>query len=40
MLAILQAYADFRKENDDVGKSFLFLLMRQSSTCILLLKEN
>lgn len=26
MLAILQAYADFRKENDDVGKSFLFFI--------------
>jgi putative ATP-dependent endonuclease of the OLD family len=26
MLAILQAYADFRKENEDVGKSFLFFI--------------
>jgi len=26
MLAILQAYADFRKENEDFGKSFLFFI--------------
>ncbi|CAG5006566.1 hypothetical protein DYBT9275_03851 [Dyadobacter sp. CECT 9275] len=26
MLAIIQAYSDFRKRNDDVGKSFLFLI--------------
>ncbi|MBU2495461.1 MAG: AAA family ATPase [Candidatus Omnitrophota bacterium] len=26
MLAILQAYADFRKENEDVGKSFMFFI--------------
>lgn len=26
MLAILQAYADFRKENDDIGKSFIFFI--------------
>ena len=26
MLAIIQAYADFRKENDDLGKSFLFFI--------------
>jgi len=26
MLAIIQAYADFRKANDDVGKSFLFFI--------------
>jgi len=26
MLAIIQAYADFRKERDDVGKSFLFFI--------------
>lgn len=26
MLAIIQAYADFRKENDDIGKSFLFFI--------------
>jgi len=26
MLAILQAYADFRKENEDIGKSFLFFI--------------
>lgn len=26
MLAILQAYADFRKENEDLGKSFLFFI--------------
>ena len=26
MLAILQAYADFRRENEDVGKSFLFFI--------------
>ena len=26
MLAILQAYADFRKENEDVGKSFVFFI--------------
>lgn len=26
MLAIIQAYADFRKLNDDVGKSFLFFI--------------
>lgn len=26
MLAILQAYADFRRENEDIGKSFLFFI--------------
>jgi putative ATP-dependent endonuclease of the OLD family len=26
MLAIIQAYADFRKQNEDVGKSFLFFI--------------
>lgn len=26
MLSILQAYSDFRKENDDIGKSFLFFI--------------
>ena len=26
MLAIIQAYADFRKSNDDLGKSFLFFI--------------
>lgn len=26
MLAIIQAYADFRKQNDDLGKSFLFFI--------------
>ena len=26
MLAILQTYADFRKENEDIGKSFLFFI--------------
>lgn len=26
MLAILQSYADFRKENEDIGKSFLFFI--------------
>lgn len=26
MLAIIQAYADFRKANDDIGKSFLFFI--------------
>jgi len=26
MLAIIQAYADFRKSNDDIGKSFLFFI--------------
>jgi predicted ATP-dependent endonuclease of OLD family len=26
MLAILQAYADFRKENEDFGKSFIFFI--------------
>lgn len=26
MLAIIQAYADFRKQNDDIGKSFLFFI--------------
>ena len=26
MLAIIQAYADFRKSNDDMGKSFLFFI--------------
>lgn len=26
MLAIIQAYADFRKQRDDVGKSFLFFI--------------
>lgn len=26
MLSILQAYADFRKENEDIGKSFLFFI--------------
>jgi putative ATP-dependent endonuclease of the OLD family len=26
MLAIIQAYADFRRKNDDTGKSFLFLI--------------
>ena len=26
MLAIIQAYSDFRKQNDDVGKSFLFFI--------------
>lgn len=26
MLAIIQAYADFRKQNDDVGKSFIFFI--------------
>jgi putative ATP-dependent endonuclease of the OLD family len=26
MLSIIQAYADFRKANEDVGKSFLFLI--------------
>lgn len=26
MLAIIQAYADFRKANDDLGKSFLFFI--------------
>lgn len=26
MLAIIQAYSDFRKENEDVGKSFLFFI--------------
>lgn len=26
MLSILQAYSDFRKENEDVGKSFLFFI--------------
>jgi putative ATP-dependent endonuclease of the OLD family len=26
MLAIIQAYADFRKKNDDIGKSFLFFI--------------
>jgi hypothetical protein len=26
MLSIIQAYADFRKERDDIGKSFLFLI--------------
>lgn len=26
MLAIIQAYADFRKENEDIGKSFLFFI--------------
>ncbi len=26
MLAILQAYADFRKERDDIGKSFIFFI--------------
>nr|WP_294896228.1 AAA family ATPase [uncultured Pedobacter sp.] len=26
MLAIIQAYADFRKQNDDMGKSFLFFI--------------
>src|SRR5690606_8154414 len=26
MLAIIQAYADFRKLNDDIGKSFLFFI--------------
>jgi hypothetical protein len=26
MLAILQAYADFRKERDDIGKSFVFFI--------------
>ncbi|MBU2035998.1 MAG: AAA family ATPase [Patescibacteria group bacterium] len=26
MLAIIQTYADFRKENEDVGKSFLFFI--------------
>ncbi len=26
MLAIIQAYADFRKQNDDAGKSFLFFI--------------
>lgn len=26
MLAIIQAYADFRKENEDLGKSFIFFI--------------
>lgn len=26
MLAIIQAYADYRKQNDDIGKSFLFFI--------------
>ena len=26
MLSILQAYADFRRENEDIGKSFLFFI--------------
>lgn len=26
MLAIIQAYSDFRKENNDIGKSFLFFI--------------
>ncbi|KKQ77221.1 MAG: hypothetical protein UT00_C0017G0008 [Parcubacteria group bacterium GW2011_GWA1_38_7] len=26
MLAIIQTYADYRKENEDIGKSFLFLI--------------
>jgi predicted ATP-dependent endonuclease of OLD family len=26
MLAIIQAYSDFRKQNDDIGKSFLFFI--------------
>lgn len=26
MLSIIQAYADFRKENEDIGKSFLFFI--------------
>ncbi|MBS0425455.1 MAG: AAA family ATPase [Proteobacteria bacterium] len=26
MLAIIQAYADFRKQNEDIGKSFLFFI--------------
>ena len=34
MLAIIQAYAEFRRRNEEVGKSFLFLLMRQNCICI------
>ena len=26
MLSIIQAYADFRKQNDDIGKSFIFFI--------------
>lgn len=26
MLAIIQVYADYRKENEDLGKSFLFFI--------------
>lgn len=26
MLAIIQAYAEFRKQNEDIGKSFLFFI--------------
>lgn len=39
MLAIIQAYADFRKANEDLGKSFIFSLMKLNSIYILQLKE-
>jgi putative ATP-dependent endonuclease of OLD family len=40
MLAIIQAYADFRREHEKSHKYFLFLLMKENYICIQLHKES